>query len=192
MREKFNLRIMILVFVALASLACALLLANSSPEPNEPNFEEMEMVGMPFLTYMEIRDPEIALKYGVTGYLEITYPSDSPSPLFMDRGGEINIKILLHFVSHTPEVTEAQVSIDPKGPWGLKMEYRDVIFNEFVSYNPSGNITIKAGETKPVIMSIRIPENFPRSIEAIPLCGMGIRADVPTIDELGEKEVAVH
>lgn len=191
MREKFNLRL-ISVFVVLALLVCALLSVSSSPEPNEPNFEEMEMVGVPFLTHLEIRDPEIALKYGVTGYLEITYPSDSPSLLSIDRGGDININILLHFVSYTPEVTEAQVNIDPKGPGGYKIEYLDVNFREFVSYNPSGNIVIKAGETIPVIMNIRIPENLTSDIEAIPLGAMGIRTNVPMIDELGEKEVAVH
>jgi len=173
--------------VVLAALICAGVLLSSSSELNEP-----KIIGIPTLTGMEIRDPEIALKYGVTGYLEITYPPDSPSLLFIDRGGEININILLHFVSYTPEVTEAQINIDPMHPWGPRIEYRDVIFNEFVSYNLSGNISIKAGETIPVMMSIRIPANFPSYIEAIPLCGMGIRADVPTIDELGEKEVAVH
>jgi len=192
MREKFNLRLMILVFMVLALLACAPLFVSSSPEPNEPNFEEMEIVGVPFLTGMEIRDPEIALKYGVNGYLEITFPSDSPSLLSIDRGGEININILLHFVSYSPEVTEVQVNIDPKGPWGYKIEYLDVNFREFVSYNPSGNITIKAGETIPVIMNIRIPENLTSDIEAIPLGAMGIIANVPIIDELGMKEVAVH
>jgi hypothetical protein len=105
MREKFNLRIMILVFVVLALLVCALLSVSSSLEPNEPNFEEMEMVGVPLLTDIEIRDPEIALKYGVTGYLEIIYPSDSPSLLSIDRGGEININILLHRVFlHLPQL----------------------------------------------------------------------------------------
>jgi hypothetical protein len=184
MREKFNLRIMILAFVVLASLACAQLVASSPPDPNET-------ISVPCLTDIEIRDPEIALQYGITGYLEITYPSNSPSLLSIDRGGEININILLHFVSYTPEVTEAQVNIDPMSPWGLKIEYRDVIFNEFVSYNPSGNIPIKAGETIPVIMTIRIPEDFPSYINSIPLGGMGIQFNI-TIDELGGKEVAVH
>jgi len=189
MREKFSLRIMISVFVALALLVCALLSVSSSLEPNEPKFKEI--IGVPSLTDIEIRNPEIALKYGVTGYLEITYPSDSPSLLSVDRGGEININFLLHFVSHTPEVTEAQVNIDPMHPWGPRIEQGDVIFNELVSYNLSGNISIKAGETIPVIMSIRIPGNFPSYINSIPLGGMGIRADVPVIDELGEKEVTI-
>ena len=186
MREKFNLRL-ISVFVVLALLACALLSVGSSLELNEP-----KIIGIPTLTGMEIRDPEIALQYGITGYLEITYPSDSPSLLSIDRGGDININILLHFVSYTPEVTEAQVNIDPKGPGGYKIEYLDVNFREFVSYNPSGNIVIKAGETIPVIMNIRIPENLTSDIEAIPLGAMGIRTNVPMIDELGGKEVAVH
>jgi len=190
MRGKSRLVIMISVFIVIAALACALVFASSSPEPNDQKFEETGIA--PFLTHIEIRDPETALKYGVTGYLEITYPSDSPSLLFIDRGGEININILLHFVSHTPEVTEVQVNIDPRDSWGLEIEIEGVKLNDFVSYHPSGSISIKAGEAIPVIMSIRIPADFPSSIEAIPLGGMGISANVPVIDELGEKEVAIH
>jgi len=186
MRKKFRLGIMISVFVALATVACAMLFAG----PTNPS--RMEGTGIPALTEVEIRDSETALKYGATGYLEITYPSDSPSLLSIDRGGEININILLHFVSHTPELTELQVNIDPKSRGGLSISYRDVNFREFVSYNPSGNITIKAGETIPVIMSIRIPENLSSYIEAIPLGAMGIQANVTIIDELREKEVAIH
>lgn len=185
MREKFNLRIMILVFVVLALLVCAQLFVSSSSEPNE-------MIAISSLTGIEIRNPEIALQYGITGYLEITYPSDSPISLSVDRGGEININILLHFVSYSPEVTEAQVTIDPSNPWGPTIGQGDVIYNEFVSYNPSGNISIEAGETIPVVMSIRIPEDFPSSIEAIPLGAMGITTNFPTLDELGGKEVSVH
>jgi hypothetical protein len=185
MREKFNLRIMILVFVVLALLVCAQLFVSSSSEPNE-------MIAISSLTGIEIRNPEIALQYGITGYLEITYPSDSPISLSVDRGGEININILLHFVSYTPEVTEAQVNIDPESPWGLGIEQDDVNFNDLVSYNLSGNISIKAGEIMPIMMSIRIPENFPGSIEAIPLGAMGISANFGILDELGGKEVAVH
>lgn len=181
---------MISIVMALAALVCAQLFVSSSSEPNEQEINEIGNV--PCLTGIEIRDPEIALKYGVTGYLEITYPSDSASLLSIDRGGEININILLHFVSHTPKVTEAQVNIDPNDPGGLKIEYRDVIFNEFISYNPSGNIAIKAGETIQVIMSVRVPENSPSYIEAIPLGAMGITANVPIISELGDKEVAIH
>jgi len=186
MRERFNLRIMILAFVALAALICAGVLLGASSAPN------IKIESISSLTGMEIRNPEIALQYGVTGYLEITYPSDSPSVFSIDRGGEININILLHFVSYTPEVTEAQVNIDPKGAGGLKIEYRDVIFNEFVSYNPSGNISIKAGETIPVTMNIRVPEDFSSYVEAIPLGAMGITTDFPVISELGGKEVVVH
>ena len=177
---------MISVFVALAALTCAAVPLSAS---SEPKFEE---IAISSLTGIEIRNPEIALQYGVAGYLEITYPPDSPRFLSVDRGGEININILLHFVSHTPQVTETQVNIDPEGPWGLKIEYGDVIFNEFVSYNPGGNITIKAGEAIPVIMNIRIPEDFPSYVETIPLGAMGITSDLPVISELGGKEVAIH
>lgn len=180
----------ITAFVVVAVLACYIYFTGPPLGPNEP--KTAQVGSMPALTDIGIRDPETALKYGVTGYLEITYPSESPSLLSIDRGGEISINTLFHFVSHTPEVTETQVNIDPKGPWGFRIEQGDVSFIEFISYNPSGKITIKAGETIPVIMSIRIPENLPSYVEAIPLAGMGIEASVPVLDELGGKEVAIH
>jgi hypothetical protein len=189
MGGKTRLGITISVFVTLAALICAGVLLSTSSEPNESTINEIRNIVL--LTDTEIRDPEIALQYGVTGYLEITYPSDSPSSLSVDRGGEINITILLHFVSYSPEVTEAQVDTDPQGPWGLRIEQSGVTFNDFVSYNLSGNITIKAGETIPVIMTIRIPEDFPSYINSIPLGAMGIQFNI-TIDELGVKEVAIH
>jgi hypothetical protein len=192
MREKFNLRLMISVFVALAALICAGVLLSALSEPNEPMTNEpIETV---CFTPEEIRNPEIALKYGITGYLDIVLPADSPSSLSVNRGGEINITILLHFVSYTTEVTEAQVNIDPKNPWCLGIEQDDVSFNDLVSYNPSGNISIRAEETIPVTMSIRIPENLPSSIEAIPLYALGITSNFLVLDELGgiENEVAVH
>jgi hypothetical protein len=160
-----------------------------SPEPNEPMLSEP--IATVFLTDPEIRNPEIALQYGITGYLDITLPSDSPSSLSVDRGGEINIEILLHFVSYTPEVTEAQVNIDPNGHLeGIVQDGVNLV--EFFSYNVSGNISIKAGETIPVKMSIRVPENCPSGIEAIPLCAVGIRTNFLILDELGGKEVAIH
>ena len=173
----------IVIFVALALLACTLVFAGPL---------SIESYGIVHLTGMEIRDPETALKYGITGYLEITYHPDFPSHLVVDRGGAINITVLLHFVSHTPEVTETQVNIDPQSPWGLKIVQGDVVFNELVSYNPSGNMTIKAGETIPVIMTISVPEDLPRYIDKIPLGSMGIDANVGIICELGVKELIVR
>ena len=190
---------MISVFVALAALICAAVLLSASSEPNEPMTNEP--IGMVFLTDTEIRNPEIASQYGFTGYLEIIHPSDSPSPLFVDRGGEINITILLHFVSYSPEVTEAQLNIDPNPKTGGEgIEVGGAFFNDLVSYNPSGNISMKAGDTIPVTMSFRIPENFPSSIEALPLCAMGIGMGIktktyfPIVGEFAEmeNEVAIH
>jgi hypothetical protein len=172
----------------------------SSPfEPSEPTI--IEMPGMVFLNDTEIRNPEIASQYGITGYLEIIHPPDSPSPLSVDRGGEINITILLHFVSYSPEVTEAQLNIDPNPKTGgERIGVGGVFFNDIVSYNPSGNISMKAGDTIPITMSFRIPEDFPSSIEALPLCAMGIGVGIktktyfPIVGEFAEmeNEVAIH
>jgi len=195
MREKFNPRIVILVFVAL--LACAPLFASLSSELNEL---KMAKWGVILLMPSDIRNPEYALQHGITGYLEITLPPDSPS-LLPDIGGEIDVNILLHFVSYIPEITEAQVNIDQNAWFGFGEN--DLSWNETISYNLSGNIPIKAGETIPVKMSIRLVVNFQRSIAAIPLYPAGITASVTTIDDdfrswvpiindLGWKETAFY
>jgi hypothetical protein len=195
MRAKFNPRIVILVFVAL--LACAPLFASLSSELNET---KMAKWGVILLMPSDIRNREYALQQGIAGYLEITLPSDSPS-LLSDIGGEINVNILLHFVSYTPEVTEAQVNID-QNAW-FRYGENDVYWDETVSYNLSGSIPIKAGETIPVTMTIRLVVNFQRSTAAIPLEPAGITASVTTIDDdfrswvpiindLGWKETAFY
>jgi hypothetical protein len=195
MREKFNPRIVILVFVAL--LACAPLFASLSSELNEPKIAKW---GVILLMPSDIRNREYALQQGISGYLEITYPSDSPS-LLSAIGGEINVNILLHFVSYSPEVTEAQVNIDQNAWFGFGVN--DVSWNETVSYNLSGSIPIKAGETIPVTMTIRLVMNPQRSIAAIPLDPAGITANVttinddfrswvPIINDLGWKETAFY
>ena len=195
MREKFNPRIVILVFVAL--LACAPLFASLSSELNET---KMAKWGVILLSDSDIRNPEYALQQGVSGYLEITYPSDSPS-LLSAIDGEINVNILLHFVSYLPEVTEAQVNIDQNAWFGFGVN--DVSWNETVSYNLSGSIPIKADETIPVTMTIRLVMNPQRSIAAIPLDPVGITANVTTVDDnfrswvpiikdLGWKETAFY
>jgi hypothetical protein len=195
MSDKFNSRILILVLVA--SLACAPLFASLSSELNEPKIAKW---GVILLMPSDIRNREYALQQGIAGYLEITLPSDSPS-LLSNIGGEVNVNILLHFVSYTPEVNEAQVNID-QNAW-VGFGENALSWNETVSYNLSGNIPIKAGETIPVTMSIRLVVNFQRSIAAIPLYPAGITASVTTIDDnfrswipiindLGWKETAFY
>jgi hypothetical protein len=198
MREKFSSGIMISVFVALAALICAAVLLSASYEPNEPKMEKGENIIL--LMGSDILNREYALQQGISGYLEITLPPDSPS-LLSDIGGEVNVNILLHFVSYSPEVTEAQVNIDQNAWFGYGEN--DVYWDETVSYNLSGTIPIKAGETIPVTMSIRLVVNFQRSIAAIPLHPEGITASVtpidnnfrswvPIIDDLGWKETAFY
>ena len=195
MRGKLIAGVVVLAVVALlVPLAC------SGPE------SEPEWVDVPLLGSTEIRDPEIALKYGVRGYLEIL-PAESPESLSVSRGGEANITILLHFVSYTPELTEIEVSIDPEHSSpsitksysildaGGKVTGKGAVHvNNIVSYSPSGTVMIKAGETLPVTMTVSLPANIPETatLSSIPLGAVGIRADIPPIDEIGRLEVMVR
>ena len=153
------------------------------PEATQP--EKQKRYGIPTLSDIEIKTPEIALKYGIKGYIDITLANETPKTLTI-KEGELNVMILLHFVSHTPKLTETIVNLDPKGE-GLTagrylLDGRLVKLNNYVSYHPSGQIKMKSGQTLPVIITISVTEDFP-SI-SIPLRAVGITADVPIIDNL--------
>lgn len=161
---------------------------------SEP-ISEPEGISIPALMPEDVRDSEIALKYGIKGYLEITLAQDSPSitvtedgeaTLTVKSGGEANITILLHFVSHTPELREAEVKIDPSGEEGHKIEqyYTGGLINvnDLVSYDPSGVITLRDGQTMPVTMSVRIPKGFP--VSSFPLGAVGISTNIPVLDDV--------
>ena len=147
--------------------------------------------GIPFLTSMEITDPQIAPKYGINGYLHISNSPETPSALTMGEYEQCLV-FLLRFVSFSPEFTETQVSLDPSGP-GLSIEQvcKTGTFkvNDLVSYNVSKTITIKAGETVAVALILhKPPANFTGWV-SFPAGPVGITANVPIIDDT---EVTVY
>jgi hypothetical protein len=97
--------------------------------------------------------------------------------LYLKRGEEGDVPILLHFDSYNPEVTEVPISIDPVNgsySWEVCYGILDDEGNEIgegsfssrqiLSYNVSGTVVIKANETLPLTMTIRIPEDLPKRI----------------------------
>ena len=190
MTGRFVLGIVVLALVMFTSLSCT--------EPKA----ELEGKSVPAITGMEIRNPDIASKYGIRGYLEIL-PAVSSEELYISRGWEANTTILLHFASYTPELTEIEVNIDPEDRPSVSVCYgildaegniigEGVIdVNQLVSYSPSGTVVIRAGETLPVTMTIRVPADLPERISYswIPLEAVGIRTDVPVLSEIGRLKV---
>lgn len=149
--------------------------------------------GIASLDGEDIRDPEIAAEYGVPGYVEFGL-MDCPQELALGRGEEWGGTLLVHFVSYTPELTELQLYVYPYGvsPWGevgkggglyAGTYYEGGLFHfiDLISYSPSGAIAIRAGETLTIEMTIRIPADFPKSIERVPLNLMGIWSDNPGV-----------
>jgi hypothetical protein len=190
MARKLVPGIVVLALTMFASLSCS------------GQKAEVEAKGIPAITHFEIRNPDIAAEYGIRGYLEIL-PDGSSEELYISRGGEANTTILLHFVSYTPELSEIEVSIDPKDTLWISVSYsildaegniigKGVIdVNRLVSYSPSGRVVLKAGETLPVTMTIRVSADLPERISesSIRLGAVGIRTDVPLISEIGRLKV---
>ena len=125
------------------------------------------------LTGTEIRNPEIATKYGISGYVDVTF-LDLPQEITISRGGEWQGTMELRFVSYTPELAEIEVHTDPNDPMGPKVELGSAGINvsTLVSYEPSGVIRIKVGENLLVRIKISIPMDFPQGFpyQYIPAC----------------------
>jgi len=85
----------------------------------------------------------------------------------MRQGEEVSITILLHFVSHTSDLKEIKVNLDPNSGSGLTIEKgvpnsNDTYnINQLIRYEPNGTIRIKAGETIPVKLIIKVSEELP-------------------------------
>jgi hypothetical protein len=182
--------------LALAIIALLPVMAVMQIQVDTPEFDQQETseadqtetpipIDDPFLSEIEVRNPDVALKYGIQGYIEITTAPGTPNRLNLTGVEELNITLQLHFVSHKPEFTETVVNLNPKSKYGLTIEQclgdgrGSVKLNDYVKYSPSGRIVLKASQILFVTMTLRAPEDYPGI--SIPLGAVGITADIPII-----------
>jgi len=134
------------------------------------------------------RDPEFALQHGWLGYLDITW-LDDPGDLCLDRGEEWCGTWLLHFVSHTSELTEMSLCVSRcDGLWDYPTYQahngpaEPIKFFPLWCHEPHGVIRMKAGETVPVRVTVRIPEDLPEEILLIMELGfLSARRRIPQV-----------
>jgi hypothetical protein len=192
-RRKLVAALLALALVTLTPALCIKFLAPShEAQPTEAFF-------IPRLSDDEMRDPEIAMKYGIRGYVDLT-PQDSP-PEAMRRGEAWTTTVVLHFVSHTPDLAEVQLhicSISAHTGQGAgtyyyredgEREYFD--YTSLVSYCPGGTFRLGNGETLTVQLAFRVPSDCPESIDEVHLSPCGIEAfdgdgsSVPILNPMG-------
>jgi len=176
--KKQNRVIAGLVILTVAVLTPILCIKLLTPPAAEEGIEddadgiEGHAIASVVLTPEEIRDPEIALQYGFLGYVELTW-MDALPPSAMRPGETWTGRWLAHFVSHTCEVTEAELHIQP----GLGTDRAWACFRRedgtqgrydltrFLSYGPLGVFKMNADETMVIRVTIRVPTDLPRRIQ---------------------------
>jgi hypothetical protein len=161
----------------------------------------------------QFRDLKIAKEYNIKGYVDISLQGDSPlneyslskpqnkGVYLLKRGSKLVIPILLKFVSYDPNSKEAHLSFDPKDLSGGQVEVyyliRDknsnvigkdkVTINDYISYDKK-SLTLKAGETEKILMTLDIPEDFPDNVQTFILQPYGIICEDTSIPLVpGEK-----
>jgi hypothetical protein len=114
-----------------------------------------------------------------------------PKEIYVGLGSEISVTILLKFVSYREDLSEIRVNLDPNSGLGFSIEMPAspsglICLNKLVTYDPSGTLTIKAGQTLSVKMRLKIPEDFQLPHAAFPLDPPGITTDdrIPMIYDM--------
>jgi hypothetical protein len=139
----------------------------------------------------EIKNPEIALAEGITGYIEIT-TVDTPEYLEIEAGSERTVYFSIKYISYS--VKHPEVTVYLNSPLGLIVEKTlpdksRFVLNDYVSYDTEkSSLIIKDGESVVIPVIISIPKETP-SI-SIPLAGLGIHSDISIIDSV-EVELVV-
>jgi len=175
MKGKLMLGVIVLVLaLAVVPLSCSQtgLTGEGNQSASEPEGNE-SIRGMGGI--MPIPDPEYSLRWGFYGYVFINVSEDIPEVIYADRGEDVNIPLLVHFVSFLPNFTKANITLDPHSPMSIHayMPYngKDGYFciNDLISYIPNGTVEIKANETLPITLVIHVPEDFPPGVQTISL-----------------------
>jgi len=114
------------------------------------------------------------------GYLRFSWLDDPPEQLELSRGEEWSGTLLVQFLSQHFELTEVDVYINhslapSRSSYGTYYHKEDGTKAYYIlwlvqSYDPNQTIvTLKDGETFPITLTLRIPEDFPETIPSFRL-----------------------
>ena len=101
--------------------------------------------------------PEEANTYGLDGYVRLQLPELSKT-LNLTESEDITFQLQVTLVSHSEELTETTVTIDPQNTdtYWLSSDSRYNL-REYLSYEPSGEMVIGAGETVNITCTVHVP-----------------------------------
>lgn len=192
-RKVFLMGILLISFSVVACFAYSLAYSIMPKEETPGRFKNT--FDAPFLSDTEIANASIAVPYGVKGYIQATVAAGTPKLLDAARnGGRVEVTILLHFVSYSPELTQTEVNIDPLNSSGLVLKivtYSDRVINinELIDYEPKGLLIIRENETLAVKTTITFPADVLGSLQDFYLSCVGMAANVPILEKM---DVIIH
>lgn len=142
--------------------------------------EEHEFIigeGTQFIGDIGRMSPEDAVERGIHGYLSLSC-DDVSKNIVIQKGSETVIPIILEYISFDDEISSIVVNIDPMNEYGLFIEQMlgkdkpSVLLNDLVTFDVTGEITLKAGQKYIVRATVKIPHD---SLDyTIPFGGIGI------------------
>ena len=137
-KKKMMIGLAILVVAMVTPILCINLLGSGTMQQDNEITKEQEFEGFGIALFCptsdDIRDPEFAKEEGILGYVELAWMDALPEELTLRPNGEWVGTMLIHFVSHVPEIADVEVQVDPNGEHGLSKSkvYRDEDGNQRV------------------------------------------------------------
>jgi hypothetical protein len=183
-KKKLFLAIIVFIGLLLVSFSIYSAVVPAASKANTPNQVGTDVPFMPCLGSGGYPNGTVD---GARGYVLITLAPGAPKQLDASAG-TTEEKLLLQFVSYTPELPQVTVSFDPNSSLadhvGVGNGGSVTDLNQFISYQPSGSVTIKNGETITVKMIIKIPA-YILSNQGLYLDAPGITVEpnVPIVDQ---------
>lgn len=132
---------------------------------------QLEMPSIHSLTSIEVLNQTEAIKYGIKGVVVVSSPKGSPASYTVKAGDKLIIPILIQFRSYDSSLEEATISLSSTAGEiqqvysildsnGNVIEQRIIDISSIEVYTPS-IITLRAGETEQVVLSLNVPTSLP-------------------------------
>jgi hypothetical protein len=180
------------IVLALGVIAIYLCISSYSVTAIEHKFVIHE--GPQFIGDITRISPEIAIKRGIHGYLKLSCDEKVSKEFLLEANSSITIPIKLEYIAFDDAKSSIIVKIDPHNEDGLFIEQLlgkdkpSVLLNDLVDFDVKGEITLRAGQTRIINATVKIPKD-PQSY-TIPFGGIGISTKgVGIVDTI---EVMLH
>jgi len=95
---------------------------------------------------------------GIEGYVKLDYP-ELPQQIILTKDSNFTFTLRASFTSYNSSLPEVKLTVDPYyvDPYQIQSNLQDKL-RDYITYEPSGVITLGDGESIDVVVTLRVPD----------------------------------